>query len=208
MGLLTPLRAVALGALLLPAAALARPTLGLRLAWAPAAGSAAEHVPMTEVIASAFPVQADALWRWDRLAAGAYASWAPGLVGAGTCTDGASCSASAIRAGAQATWAFDPWSFGAKPWVGGGRGWEWASQRRERLGAVTTTRWNGPELAAQGGAAWRVGARFAIGPFALVGLGRYAGLSVETTQGSASGAIEHRAVHAWIHLGVCGTVDL
>jgi hypothetical protein len=212
VGLLRPLPALAAAALLAPAAApaqaQAQATFGLRLAWAPAVGSAADHVPMSEAVESELPIQGDALWRAGPLAFGAYGSWAFGQVGGTACADGASCSASGVRAGAEATWTFAPWSFGAAPWVGAGLGWEWATQRRERLGASTTTSWNGPELALQGGAEWRVQGPFAVGPFALVGLGSYRTVSVDTGQASASAPIANRAVHAWIHLGVRGTFDL
>lgn len=211
MGSVTRLRALAAAALLVPAGASARPTasLGLRLGWAASAGNASEHVPMSEAIESELPIEAEALlWATDRLAAGAYASWAFGLVGGGACADGASCSATGIRAGAQGTWTFPPSSFGASPWLGAALGWEWATQERERLGATTTTRWNGPELALQGGAEWRVEPRLTVGPFALVGIGRYGGVSVDTGAASASEALGSRAVHAWIHVGVRGTIDL
>jgi hypothetical protein len=171
-------------------------------------GSAADLVPMAEAIQWQVPLQADALWSRGAIAAGAYGSWGAGQVGGHACTEGASCTAQAIRAGAQGLWTFPQWRSGAAPWVGAGLGWEWASQRRERLGAATTTRWDGPELALQGGAGWRVRGRFAVGPFVLLGLGRFASVSVETPEASASEPIPDRAVHAWIHLGVRGTIDL
>jgi hypothetical protein len=205
------MRAVLLVALVVPAAAAAQRgvgvELGLRLAWAPAVGSAAEHVPMSEAIAWQVPIQADVLWTAERFAAGVYGSWGPGGVSGGACADGASCSAQVVRAGAQVLWRFSRWSFGAAPWLGGGLGWEWASQRRERLGAASTTSWNGPELALQGGADWRLGERFGGGPFVLVGAGRYERVSVETPRDAGSADIADRSVHGWIQLGVRGSCD-
>ncbi len=203
------MRTALLAALLLPTVAAAQRgvgvEVGLRLAWAPALGSAAEFVPMSEAIQWQVPVQADVLWSSERFAAGVYASWGPGGFSGQACADGASCSAQAIRAGTQLHWRFSRWSFGAAPWLGGGLGWEWASQRRERLGAATITSWNGPELSAQGGAEWRVWRQLGVGPFVLLGLGRYERVSVETSQDLASGDVSNHAVHAWIHLGVRGT---
>lgn len=207
VGLLSGARALVAAALLLPVGAAARPTLGLRLGWAPAVGSAASRVPMSEELRWQLPLQLDALWRFGSLGAGAYASWGAARAGTEACADGAACSAQVLRAGAQGAWTFPPWSFGAAPWLGAGAGWEWASRRRERLGASATTRWDGPELAVQGGAEWRLGRRFAVGPFAVVALGRYAGIAVETSVESASASIGERAVHAWIQLGARGTID-
>src|SRR5690349_10849016 len=96
---------------LAPAAAGARPVLGLRLAFAAAAGEAARHVPVSEAVAWHVPIQADALWSFDPaapLAAGGYVSWGPGAVGAATCRDGTSCFGQVLRAGAQARWTFPP----------------------------------------------------------------------------------------------------
>jgi hypothetical protein len=202
------MRALLVAALLLPAAASAGPRLGLRIAWAPAVGSAADSVSMSEAVGWHVPLQADALWSWGAWEAGLYGSWGPGQAGEDACADGASCSAQVFRAGAQALGRL-PWSIaGAQGWLGAALGWEWASHRRERAGAATTTRWSGPELALQGGVEWRVRGDFALGPFALLGLGQYRSVSLGTAEDSGSGTIPDRAVHAWIHLGVRGTWDL
>ncbi len=208
----------ALVAVLPAAPAAAGPSVGLRLGWASAVGSAAARLPISEEVVWQVPIQAEVLWRapWGApaplagLSLGLYGSYAPpGLAGAGSAPcAGASCSAQAIRAGAQALWTFAPWVLDANPWVGAGAGWEWASHRRERLGATTTTRWNGPELSIQGGAAWRLGRALALGPYALVGFGRYRDVGIETPVESASASIGARAVHAWIHAGVRGTFDV
>jgi hypothetical protein len=203
------LAALLLPALLLPAAAAAQRGVGveagLRLAWAHALGSAASHVPMSETAEWQVPIQADVLWSADRFAAGIYGSWGPGGLSGPECSEGASCSARDVRAGVQLYWRFPPAYLGAMPWLGGALGWEWASHRRERLGVATTTRWNGPELAAQGGAEWRVWRQVGVGPFLLLGLGRYERMTVETSQEQASEDVARHAVHAWIHVGVRGT---
>src|SRR5512133_3691208 len=114
------MRPLLVAALLLPSAAAAQRgvgvELGLRLAWASAVGNAADFVPMSEAIAWQVPVQADVLWSSELFAAGVYASWGPGHAGAQGCTDGAACSAQAVRAGVQAFWRFERASFGAVPW--------------------------------------------------------------------------------------------
>ncbi len=205
------MRAVLLVALLVPSAAAAQRgvgvELGLRLAWAPAFGGAAAHVPMSDAVPWQVPIEAEVLWSAERFAAGLSGSWGPGGGAGPACADGASCRAQVVRAGVEAFWRFPRWRFGAAPWLGGGLGWEWASQRRERLGVSSTTSWSGAELAIQGGAEWRLGERFGVGPFALVGGGRYERLSVDTPQDGGSAAIADRSVHAWVQLGVRGSFD-
>jgi hypothetical protein len=199
---------LAAAALLLPAAARAQPTAALRLAYAPALGDLARGVPMSDAMGSQIPIQLDLLWRAGPVSAGAYGSWGPGQVGAEGCAGGASCSASVRRAGAQANLALAPLGdTGITPWAGLGLGWEWATQRRERPGATTTSTWSGAELALQGGAEWPIAGRFGAGPFVLLGLGRYARQSVDTSVESGSAAIDRKAVHVWVHVGVRGRVD-
>lgn len=197
-----------LAAMLVPGLAAARPTVAARAAFAPAIGGAAEHLSMDEAIGMQLPLQLDALWREGRLAAGAYASLALGRVSVAACTDGAECSGSAFRLGAQATWALPPPRGWPAPWIGGGLGWEWISWSRDRLGSETARGFAGPEAFLQGGAEWSLGARVALGPYALLAIGRYARASVETPVASASSDVGERAFHAWIHLGVRCRVDL
>ncbi len=173
------------------------PVLAVRLAVAPATGSAARDVPMSDAVRLQFPVQLDALWRFGHAAAGAYASW--GLARSRAC-DG-SC-ASVTRAGLQATWTFAPWR-GAEPWAGIGTGYEWASERQGSGTRDVRSSWRGFELfAAQGGLEWRVAPSVALGPFLLAAAARYTTFEVETDYGSASAELAHKAVHGWFHAGV------
>jgi hypothetical protein len=200
-------RALLLAALLLPAAARARPSAALRLAFAPALGDVVEAVPMSDAMRSQVPLQLDLLWRVGAFSAGAYASW--GLGQGGTCGSGASCSASVLRAGVEGLYALAPFGRAAiVPWAGLGLGWEWASRSRERLGNETSWTWSGAELALQGGAEWPLAGRFSLGPFVQLALGRYGRVSLDTPEGSASAEVGSKAVHAFIHVGVRGKVDL
>ena len=201
-------RALLLAALLLPAAARAQPSAALRLAYAPALGDLARGVPMSDAMSSQIPVQLDLLWRFGQLSAGAYGSWGLGQASGDACKAGASCSASVVRVGAQALWAWEP--FGEArilPWAGAGLGWEWAFQSAERLGSRTSYTWSGAELALQGGAEWPIAGRFGVGPFLLLGGGRYAREAVDTSADSGSADIGTKAFHVWIHVGVRGRVD-
>ncbi len=191
--------AAALAALAAAAPARAEPDLSLRLGLAPALGSAADDVPMSDVVPLHFPVQLDALWREGPIAGGLYASWGPGR--AGRCGAGASCSASVTRLGLEATWTFRSGG-GPEPWAGIATGYEWATHERTRGGTVKTSLRGFEPLAAQGGVEWRVHPRLALGPYGLLGVGRYARMSVDTGLASGSAPIDARAIHAWFHAGV------
>jgi hypothetical protein len=193
-------RAALLLALAAASPARAEPVLALRLGFAPALGSAAGNLPMSDAVTLQVPVQLDALWREGRLSGGVYGSWGPGQ--AGSCTAGERCSATVWRTGAEGTYTFD--TDGVKPWAGLAVGWEWARASSTDGGTITST-FSGPELAVQGGADWRLLPWLALGPYALVGVGRYLSYGVETPAGSASAPVRDRAFHAWIHLGVRGT---
>jgi hypothetical protein len=197
-----------LAALLAPLTAAARPTLAARVAIAPAVGSVASNVPMGDVLQVQLPLQLDALWREGALALGAYGSFGIGWPSAAVCAEGAECSGAALRLGLQGTWALPPPPRWPQPWLGAGVGWERASFRRERLGSASSWRYGGAEAFLQGGVEWSLGGRFALGPYALVALGRYGSASLETPVASASADLVDRAFHAWFHLGVRGRVDL
>jgi hypothetical protein len=159
-------------------------------------------------MSSHVPLQLDLLWRFGSLSAGAYGSWGPGQVGSGTCGAGASCSASVARTGVQGLYAFEPVGDArAVPWGGLGVGWEWAFQRRERLGARTSWTWSGAELALQGGVEWPIGSRFGLGPALLIGFGRYSREALDTSVSSGSAEIDAKAMHVWVHAGLRGRLD-
>src|SRR5512146_2607477 len=99
----TSLRAATLLALVAVAsAARAEPSVALRLGVAPALGSGATNVPMSDVVPIQFPLQLDALWREGPISGGLYGSW--GLGRAGLCGGGSTCSARVWRVGLQASW--------------------------------------------------------------------------------------------------------
>jgi hypothetical protein len=185
------------------------PELALRLGVAPALGSIAADVPVEDGVNFQLPVQVDVLWRFGKLAAGLYGSGAWARVGdcagAGAAAGGRSCSASVWRLGVQATRSFDPHLHGAEPWLGLATGYEWARERRATGGTAVETTWRGFELiAVQGGLDWRVAPWAAVGPFLLVGGGRYSGIEMDTGLEAASAEIADKAVHVWIHVGVRG----
>lgn len=191
----------ALSAALLPAAAGAlEPVVALRLGVGAALGSAVRNVPMTDVVPVQVPVQLDLLARQGPLAAGAYGS--VGIASAGRCP-GASCSAWAARVGLQAIWTFAR-ARGPEPWLGVASGYEWVTEAR-RQGGTVTSRYGGFEVAAvQGGVEWRPVRWIAVGPYALVSVGRYARYWLDTGVERGSVVIPEKAIHAWLQAGVRG----
>ena len=210
------MRALALlTSLLLPVAAGAEPSLSLRLGWAQSFGSAAEGMPMSDLAGAQVPVQADALWRFGRpgageargLAAGAYASWGPGLVV--RCDPGASCSAWSLRLGLQATWTFHPSFSSFDAWAGAGWGWEWTKRRRAYGGNEVAWTYGGMEVVSlQGGADVLRRGRATFGPFLLVAIGRYSTLGLDTPVETGDGEIAGKRIHSWAEVGVRAKFDL
>lgn len=199
-------RSLLLAALLTPAAALARPAVAVRLAFAPSFLEAADRLPMRDVVSSQIPLQLDAVWRLGAaLDAGAYASYGPGF--AGGCR-GADCSASSVRAGLQVQRSFAATVAGGLPWLGAGAGWEWATVRRGPPGGEVTWRWSGPEGLVEAGLAWSLGRRVSLGPYLLLALGSYGEVSLDADGGAASSPVGDRSLHAWLHAGVRGRIDL
>lgn len=204
------MRTLLLAALLLPAVAAARPTLGLRAGWAPSFGDASKTTPMDEVAQSQLPVlQLDALWRFGgpggRFAAGAYYSYGLGQLGdaiSDACdAQAAECSVRIHRLGLQATYAITQLSLRYVPWLGAGIGYEWANERVAGAAGSVFKRDSGWEfLNLQAGGDFAFGSRWAVGPFVQLSFGRYS---------SADGnAIAEKAWHEWLTLGLRGKVDL
>lgn len=182
------------------------PEVAVRLAVAPAFGSAAAKVPISDAVSLQFPMQLDLGWRFGPLTVGGYGSWA--LARGPTCASGASCSATAVRAGLQATWTFDPGG-GVLGWVGAASGWERATFHVKRAATDDATSYSGLEiLQVQGGVEWPLHRRLVLGPYLLLGFGRYSDVRVETRVQSASASIPDRALHTWLHLGVRARVPL
>lgn len=194
----------AVAALLAPVAGAVEPVLAARVGVAAAVGSAAENVPMSDVAPVQVPLQLDVLVAHGELSAGVYGAWAPAR--AGRCA-GASCTAWAARLGLQAAWTFHG-EGGSAPWLGVASGYQWISLDRTRDGTVTS-RYQGFEpFALQGGVEWPVVRWLALGPYALASIGRYARYSADTGLEQASASIPHRALHAWLEVGVRGRVTL
>jgi hypothetical protein len=201
------MRTLLLAALLaLPAAAVARPELGLRLGYASASGEASTGTSMSEVAKSAVPIQLDALWRFgERFAAGLYSSYGFGQLSSSVSDQcgaaGASCSVSATRLGAEGIWTFTDVSPRYLPWLGAGIGYEWVREGASigsRSGVQHLSGWE--YLNVQGGADVRVARKVAVGLYAQYAFGQYSRLDGST--------IQSKGFHQWLGAGLRGTYDL
>ncbi len=219
-------KACALGAVLaaavMPTASRAQLQLGLRVGWASAMGDALETkgtsmtpsqtVKMSDWIEAQIPLQLDVGYRvTPEITVGAYGSYGFGDTG-GQYVDacriyGWDCSASVVRAGVEATYAFTKVSPRIVPWAGLGAGYEWAESVAKRAGSENVrTRYEGWELLdLQAGADYRVSASFAVGPYVMYSLGRYSGGSDGGVSFSGSA---NTTMHQWLGIGVRGTYGL
>ncbi len=198
----------------LPAAAAASPSLGLRLGYEGSSGSAAKGTPMSDVMQADVPVQLEALWRFgEHFSAGVYYSFALGLLSkqvTDACahlTDqvtgehiAATCSAWEMRAGIRFEYAFPELSDRFAPWLGAGTGWEWVREKIDASrgsSAWTTSGWEVMSL--DGGADVKVAPKLWIGPYLGYRFGQYSRLG--------GYAIVTKAFHSWLGIGVRGKWD-
>ena len=199
------MRLVLAAALLLPTAAAAGPSLGLRVGWATGLGDARKGTPIEEVAKAQVPIQLDATWRFtDRFAAGLYFSYGFGVLGSAVADEcdrlGADCSVATLRLGVQGTYLLPQLADRLLPWIGAGIGYEWAREHVSAPGFSTTQVVSGWELLnLQGGADWVLGEKWAFGPYAILSFGRYS--SVDGND------IGEKDWHEWLHLGVRGKID-
>lgn len=195
----------------LPAGAAGRGPLelGARIALAVPLGDAEPGAPLADAVSGQLPVWLEVSYRLSpRLSLGAFGALAPGLPGeglAGACDrTGSGCASLGLRAGLQAVIDLAP-AARPSPWIGLGAGAEWL---RSSAGSTTHT-WSGWEWAmVQGGAAWPVGGKGALGPFVSAGVGRYERRAIAEGGGSATFVVSDPAVHAWVQVGVRGTLRL
>lgn len=208
---------------LLPLAAEAQLSLGLRLGYAPAFGDAEKDVSMSDVAKSQIPIQVDAMYAVaPDLSVGAYLSY--GFAKAeflGICDNsGVDCTARSTRVGLQAAYTFRNASPSFLPWVGAGFGYEWASLNAELFGVEAESSASGFEfLNLQAGADFAVNEKLSVGPYLQLSVAQYSSFETsepvfDDTTGDylgnvkTSGSIEDKGVHQWFGFGVRGRFAL
>lgn len=166
---------------------------------------------MSRWVGGQVPIQLDVLVRVQpRVALGAYLSYGFGLPRSdarGAC-ELFGCWLAVVRAGVQAV--YEHPGRRCVPWAGAGVGYEWNVASFDPRGRQPlNVKLRGAEwLNVQGGAEWRLGSRFALGPFLMATLARYD--SVNALPGDAGGAARGAgaAIHSWLQLGMRGRLDL
>lgn len=198
-------RAVAAAlAISVPAAAAAGITLSLRTGWAIPAGDAAAGEPLGDLFEGFVPLQLDLGYDLtERLQLGLYAQY-----GFADAECSGECDGRSIRAGVQALYALGAAGATFSAWVGAGAGFEHARHETTEPDpflpggpdVVTRADLGGWEVNVEGGTAWMVFPRLAVGPYLLLAVGRY--------EGGSLSALSDKAMHAWVHLGLRGSVGL
>jgi hypothetical protein len=165
--------------------------------------------PLGQTIEGMVPIWIDGGYRFSpQWFAGLYLMYAPGFLGGALqrqCENGRSCSVFDVRAGAELQYHLapqGPWD----PWLGAGLGYEWLRVGASATGVSSTEQWaSGFELAnLQAGLDVPVGARVSVGPFAALTTAVYSWNDSLPSSNTFGGP----ALHAWVVLGVRGTVDL
>lgn len=125
----------------------------------------------------------------------------------GGCPQDFDCSATGVRAGIQAEYAFGPYGR-ARPWLGLGFGYEWVSTKIDgrTLDLQLESLHHGPELLQlSGGTDFGLSRSFELGPFASLSAVRYTSCSLDFG-GQQACEIEAASWHGWLVLGVRGTL--
>ncbi len=199
------LRAAPLAAALLPAAAAAGPSLGLRLGYDVSSGSGSRGAPMSDVAHSDVPVQLDALWIFGpHFSAGAYYAFGFGQLSKDVsdrcAADGVSCSVWTMRVGIRGEYAFPELSQRLAPWLGLGSGWEWAHESISGRGESASQTVSGWEtLSLEGGADVKLAPKLWLGPYLVMRVGQYGRLD--------GYSVVNKAWHQWYGFGIRGKWD-
>ena len=140
---------------------------------------------------------------------GAYGQYRFGLLKAGACPDGSSCSESGARAGAEFIYSFATSSSGIGAWIGVGTGWEWSISKVSSSEGAATATLSGWEIAQLqvGVDAWLTKA-MRMGYYISGSVGQFSRASLSTSGGPVDVAIPDKSFHTWLEMGFKTTFDL
>jgi hypothetical protein len=188
---------------LLPARPRAEWVVGARGAYAMPFGSKDGTATMRDTVSPQVFPEVDAGYRFKRLTLSAYVSYGFGSV-SGALKDncaaaGQSCSSTSLRIGGLLSYAFVRPGDRVEPWLAAGLGYEDMTVKRLSSAWV-----RGSEVFVQGGADWRAGEAFTVGPYASLSVGAY---TDAVGGGVQSGTIQDQRFHEWVTLGIRGTFE-
>lgn len=176
--------------------------VGYAMPWGNVSGAAGDR--FTRIVAAAIPLQAEVTWALDAQDRaglfGAYAFASPGAA-APSCSGGADCSASAIRAGALVRHVFAPGAPLASS-LALGLGWERASLAVDAAAGRSDAAAEGVFALVSFSAERRVASALRAGPYVAV-LGGTAARARDSTPAAPGGwrEVRDRAFHGWIEIG-------
>jgi hypothetical protein len=179
--------------------------LGVRLGLAIPLGKMASGNtwPISHWVPLNVPIQLDFGGRLGSgLGIGGYFQFAPHATA--NCPSG-NCYALSFRVGLQAEFRFLNEEGPMMPWVGAALGWEWLKAWEEAHLFGGEYLLSGPELVLQGGVDFRLGRRWALGPYLAVHVSQYY-WSGSTLSSSGPLPSSDFTTHAWIILGVRSSV--
>jgi hypothetical protein len=210
-----------LAAVSLPAVTRAQVALDLKVGYALPTGNVAAattvstdpHGPLSNRVSGAVPIEVAGRYRFTpSFSAGIYFQYDPAFVATYSCLATFTCTASDVRVGAEAVYAFLPDST-FNPWISLGSGWEWLNQSVDIPATLTSPAathklgLNGWEwFNVQIGADWNVSKMFAFGPYVGFFGGQYSSATVDGK--STTIASSAREFHGWWQFGLKGTVNL
>jgi hypothetical protein len=174
---------------------------GLRTGWGIPLGESDSGNDFSDGIIGQIPIWLDLGWQaTPKLMVGAYFSYGFVLLEDDACPDGADCSASDVRLGAQVQFSFSP----RKPvdfWLGGGAGYEWANIKvDDRSSTLRGFEFLMLQLGVDFGGDDSGSTVF--GPFAAYTIGQFDKVVSDGT----SVDIEDTALHNWLFLGLRGVM--
>lgn len=198
------LRAMAVvAALAFASTAQAQFALDLKMAYAIPTGNVVSGSALSDGVSGGLPFEVAGRYAFTpNVSAGLYFQWGPGFVKSGACPAGATCSASNMRLGLEAAYAFMP-DGGFNPWVSVGTGWEWLflNDSSSRSGTGTLSGWE--YFNVQVGVDFPLSKLFSLGPYVGYFGGSYTTLSANGNSESVPSGF--RAFHGWFQIGAKGT---
>ncbi len=185
--------------------------IGLRLGFGLPLGEAVQDVDMGDGLIGQIPIWLDVGYKiTPKVLVGLYASVgilifesadAPGDPG---CPDGADCSGTDVRLGAQFHYFTNPGG-ASSFWLGAGVGYEWLSSDFD----AAEIQYRGFEfINGQLGLDFATGDNTALGPFAALTVGQFSKFKFSLASQSTDGDIDQTGMHQWLMIGIRGTTDL
>jgi hypothetical protein len=174
------------------------------LGYAVPMGSAERGARVSDTTFGTVPVSLDAAYRWSpHLGVSLRAQY--GIAIPTLCRSAGDCTASlgSDFAVSFAIRVYAPRVGRMAPFVDAGIGYEWMTTRLVEAGASSARSYQGPLLLSLTTAVpFRLGERWAIGPFVGAAAGTFTAFSLDTSASTQSGNVAARAVHAWLTLGL------